>query len=462
MAPQKKIGSEFIYPIKYYNDLPPVQYPPKLLPVTQEINNSDSKFEKPSLPLDSISEYEVTTLEEALPYSALVDSELGMPLDLISMGLFDLSENQSEIPTSQNLNNPAKFDKTDLYLLGNKSATDKASINLSGQNPAIVTSAMMPPAKNQTVSNTNSSTSNPSKSTFHPSNSQTSLPSSFSRNRNQFGLLMKPGQDNSAKRPFSDFEDSVHGQKKVINQMMEESFKILWDQGYKKRKLESLRNPTNPRAKAVDIIPLFPNKKIWQNKYSIFTFDELPTLPLTDSEDFKELSNNRPNEDVQKLLDSGYNSCSLLRPREQPTSFGNNVIWVEYFLPESQKSVIQLDKKLASSDFGKSVFNATEHENLDFKLTKEYEFSSNILNSKQDFYLLSIKKNPDNTPAAYYCPIKSRFILKKRKPRTKLQSESKDPMAVSLISVSFRSPNDTDLDKESIAWKELGTLDPNL
>ncbi|OLY80552.1 hypothetical protein AYI68_g5349, partial [Smittium mucronatum] len=198
-----------------------------------------------------------------------------------------------------------------------------------------------------------------------------------------------------------DYSDDSAGQASMINAMMESTFKLMYDEHVKKIALEKLVHPSandnsiskvkKEQVRAVDIIPVLPNKDVWANTYSLFNFDELPNLPFTT--------------DTNQTTAGCYDRAAIIRPRERaPPS--DNKPWIEYFLPETQ-------------DIYTNFISPNKSEgDLNFKLVKEYDLASSMDNSRHDHYHFIIKDNDsagNYSQTAYYTQIKSRFILKKRK-----------------------------------------------
>ncbi|PVU89599.1 hypothetical protein BB561_005272 [Smittium simulii] len=451
MSSNKKVGSEFICPIKYHNELPNVQFPPKILPVTSHFLDKKIEIGQSTYVPQNIYNYSLTTLEEALPYPLLVDSELTMPIDLISMGLFDVPDSQ-QIKSESSFSNK-HFDDIDLILLGQRPITflsDKLNDKIISDSPALDSDLL------------------PSSKTFKPNTDKATLahPNSIikAEAESTFPLSYKTDNTNHKKRKSLVFDDSLQGQKDFTNKIMEDAFKMLYDKAFKENKLKALVHPTDKKSKAIDIIPLLPNKKTWQNKYTIFTFDELPSLDFLNSADFKNQNPDVSSESIAKLSEYSFKLGSMLRPREQPSSFGPNKIWLEYFLPDSATTVLNLDKKKTLENLDNPiVFELPQDENMEFKYAKSYEFASTLNNFKQEHYLISLESKNDNDFVAYYTPIASRFIMKRKKlqSNSKNYSDSEDSMFASLISVGFRETNKAEKKQIQTTLEELEPQPPN-
>ncbi|OMH83970.1 hypothetical protein AX774_g2517 [Zancudomyces culisetae] len=259
------------------------------------------------------------------------------------------------------------------------------------------------------------------------------------------------------KRKAEEFDDSVEGQRQFITKTLKKSEKIMLDHDVEKTVLDSLVHPTDKSAKAMKMIPVFPDFFMWQNDYSLFTFDDLPMPPF--------ISENEKNvvdlEENKTLSDQAYNT-TLLRAREKARGYFDKgkQVWLEYFLPESRDTaaVVAEKRELRSVDSPRDETDTQVEGDLIYKLEREYEFATAPDALRQDNLLLSIRRNErTNEPEAFYMPIKSRFIMKRRNQASTnyLQEDVEDDTSVSHISLSFRAPNADELSASQSALSQL-------
>ncbi|KAJ1679157.1 hypothetical protein EV182_002616, partial [Spiromyces aspiralis] len=225
----RKIGSEFICRVRYYNPLPPVPFPPKLLPVPPTYADFDAGNIKQAR-TRRYYEYRHTTLDEVIPLPYYADSELGIPIDPCMLGVFDEVQEKPELH---------RLDPEDEFLLakpGAPAGAKKAPQALSGKALralAISTPKMPKPAASRP------DTTKPSRA----------VPEDF----------------------------PVETQIEAVTQTFEYFSKI--EDGGEQAKdefLAGLRHPMDSSLKAVDMYPLVPNFEQWQYTYSTLIYDELP------------------------------------------------------------------------------------------------------------------------------------------------------------------------------------------
>ncbi|KAJ2715418.1 hypothetical protein H4R19_001216 [Coemansia spiralis] len=401
---QKGIGKEFLCKVRYQNPLPPVPFPPKLLPVPPTyVDASVGSYTQARL--QHYVEYRHTTLEEATPYPLFVDADYGMPIDPCILGAFDDEDDAARHRV------PA-LDKEDEFLLNLPTPAAPHAPNRESEASGAGTPAAVP-------------ASQPARMAAAAAHRATG----------------------TAKRVF---DHSLEGQLRAID----ESFAFFARYGTgadsEAALLRDLKHPTNSSLHAVEALPLFPDTEIWPNSYTVFSLDVCP------EPEFVAKMKPEPAADEQRRLGDAARDSLVFRPRVRPNNLGENEQWIETFLPEDADTAARLAARLAAATPASESDVGVEYR-LDS--SREYDVPVRPATHRQDLYMLAVDagRGEGARAVAQYVPIRSRVLLKRRAaPLAGRQYEmADDPLRITNLDLQLRDFSEEELQERAAAADRL-------
>ncbi|KAJ2774707.1 hypothetical protein IWQ57_000695, partial [Coemansia nantahalensis] len=396
------VGKEFLCKVRYQNPLPPVPFPPKLLPVPPTyVDTGVGSYTQARL--QHYVEYRHTTLEEATPYPLFVDADYGMPIDPCILGTFDDAEDAAR-------HGAQALDKDDEFLL-------------SLPTPA----AAQPPGREPDASGPGA-----------PQAQTAAQPARASAAHRATG---------AARRAF---DHSLEGQLRAIDESFAFFAKYSADADGEAALLRDLKHPTNSSLHAVESLPLFPDSEIWPNIYTVFSLDVCP------EPEFVAKMQPEPDAAERRRLGDAARDALVFRPRVRPNNIGENEQWIETFLPESPGTAERLASRLAAATL------ASERDvGVEYRLdgSREYDVPVRPATQRQDLYMLSIDAGHGQAARAVarYVPIRSRVLLKRRAaPLAGRQREiDDDPLRITNLDLQLRDFSEEELQERAAAADRL-------
>ncbi|PIA13938.1 hypothetical protein COEREDRAFT_10876 [Coemansia reversa NRRL 1564] len=399
---KKGVGKEFLCRVRYQNPLPPVPFPPKLLPIPPTYVDPDAGSYSQAR-LQHYVEYRHTTLEEATPYPMFVDADCGMPIDPCFLGTFDEDAGTARPKVHQ-------LDKEDEFLLNLPSAVGG---DTSGFTPEVNGS-------NTPGAHTPGGASTP----------RTTAP---------------PRTSSSVKRVF---DHSLRGQLQAI----EESFQFFaqYDERPEGERdlLRDLRHPTNSTLHAVEAVPLLPDEQLWPNMYTVFSVDVCP-----EPEYITEKMATLDIEERRNLGDKARESL-IFRPRVRRNNIGEDEQWIECFLPENEDTAARFHRRLEESAPANEDDQTIEYR---FEKSREYDVPVRPATHRQDLYMISTAAGNTGEAEAKYVPVKSRVLLKRRNPPTAAHYREMldDPLHITSLDLQLRDFSEDEIQERAAAMGKL-------
>jgi len=306
------------------------------------------------------------------------DNELGIPLNLIDMKVFDEGpENKTINPTE-----PPPVHEDDRILLISNDEYEK-------RKKRSVRPRVSWLRRTEYISN--------------------EVSNKFLKN-NEF-TEVKMGLSVAKDETIKNVDLSVNGQIKSITR----TFKII-----NETDLFNIKHPTKAHLKAVEIFPIFPDFVRWPNTYSHVQYNSSPinndnseTLEKTDEITTTQLSN------------------ALLKPMQNPLDPSET--FLSYFEPtiETAKK-INLKRKHEDSDD-----EEIDDEEQEYKFVRDFEYDTNTDSKNKKIFFTF---NPEQG-GAFYNIIRSKLSLKKKRARSKYatQIEFDKPNRIELTKREFNS-----------------------
>ena len=177
-------------------------------------------------------------------------------------------------------------------------------------------------------------------------------------------------------------------------------------------------HPTKPQLSAVNIIPVFPDQRLWMNQYTLCTFDDDPTM----------LKDNIPANSANR---------ALMKPMKNPNDVEDR--FVLYFLPtesilDSQElAILQPEKK-------------EDHDA--YECVKEYAIELKIEKTRHQYFFVQ------RQDGIYYNELNSKLMLHKRRVKTKNARENFYERP-SFLYVSQREPIPEETELQQVRLKDL-------
>ncbi|KAJ2622471.1 hypothetical protein GGI25_003725 [Coemansia spiralis] len=399
----RTIGKEFLCKVRYQNPLPPVPFPPKLLPIPPTYVDPNAGSYSQSR-LHHYVEYRHTTLEEATPYPMIVDADYGMPIDPCLLGAFDEDKGVSTLGATE-------LDEKDRFLLNLPSAPKQAETEPNGL----------------TESN--------------------SLPSS------QLGQGAKPSAlPRTASNARRAFDHSVQGQLRAIEESFAYFAKYNKNPDGEQELLRNLKHPTNDKLHAVESYPLFPDEELWPNIYTAFSMDVCP------EPEFLASKKQTIDADEYKQIGNKARESLVFRPRVRQNNIGEDEQWIECFLPEDETTAQNVRERLERSS---SYVDADQGVEYRFEKSREYDMPVRPNTSRQDLYMIVVGSldGSDNAPlVAKYVPIKSKVMLKNRQlllSRMQQHEDSDDPLRITSLDLQLRDFSEEEIQERAAARNKL-------
>ncbi|KAI8915762.1 RNA polymerase II-associated [Gorgonomyces haynaldii] len=174
--------------------------------------------------------------------------------------------------------------------------------------------------------------------------------------------------------------------KQLMTQTIEDKIKSIEDSFIKSKKvaLDSLKHPTNPELKAVEIVPIFPDFGNWGNEYLLAAYDEDPTGKPQESEHATKLES------------------ALLKP----LMHADNTPSLGYFVPVDNAALALQQKRKRMMEYGEDDDDKTEYR---YQFVRE--FTHKVVESNFPFYL-EIRTDEGG---AFYNKIHRKINLTKRR-----------------------------------------------
>jgi RNA polymerase II-associated factor 1 len=177
-------------------------------------------------------------------------------------------------------------------------------------------------------------------------------------------------------------------------------------------------HPTKPQLTAVNIVPVFPDQRLWMNQYTLCTFDDDPTM----------LKDNIPTNSVNR---------ALMKPMKNPDDAEDR--FVLYFLPTEPTPDNQ---ELA-------IVHSEKKENPDiYECVKEYAIELKLEKTRHQYFFVQ------RQDGIYYDELNSKLMLHKRRAKTKNARECFYERP-SFLYVSQREPMPEEIELQQVRLKDL-------
>ncbi|RPB08291.1 Paf1-domain-containing protein [Morchella conica CCBAS932] len=374
---------DYIVRIRYQNTLPPPQCPPKLLDIP---NSAAAQFTDTSF---------ASKLARTESLCVDVDSELGMPLDMVHVPrVFD-----GDDAAIRPLDPTPPVDPRDRLLLRSASSLGQTALTKTGSASAI-----------SFLRRTEYISAEQSRSTFKGSGSTTSdrmLQASRAKR------TATKDQDNDPLRilqailkGFDVANPETAGQGTIGLKNLAAGDKAAANA---ERNWKELRHPNKPQLRAVETFPLLPDFNATSDSggYMLFKFSANPVVAGARRD---------------ARLDVG-----LLKPHEKPVDEEGNVDAVgqdvfDYYLPASSGVASGIKRKFAAyKDDPTSGDEAVEEEDeFRYEYVRSYETKSHKQHSDEleEAALIFHAGDEEKARGAYFYPVLTRYVLRpKRKSR---------------------------------------------
>jgi len=353
----------FICRLRFQNNLPELPFNPKLV-------------EFP-FPRDRLYSYKTSQLIENTPYKMLPpDTELGIPLNLIDMKVFEEGpENKNYNPTEP----PPVHEDDKILLISNEEIERRKKRSVRPQVSWL--------RRTEYISN--------------------EISNKFLKN-NEF-TEVKMGLSIAKDSAIKDVDLSVTGQIKSISR----TFKII-----NETDLFNIKHPTKSHLKAVEIFPIFPDFVRWPNVYSHVQYNSSPisndNLEKTDEITSTQLSN------------------AILKPMQNPLDPSET--FLSYFQPSVETAKkINLKRKHHDDSDDEEIDNETQ----EYNFVRDFEYdTSNDAKNKKVFFTF----NPEQGGAFYNIVRSKLSLRKKRaRSKYATQVEFDKPNHIELTKREFTS-----------------------
>ncbi|KAJ2780479.1 hypothetical protein H4R18_003423 [Coemansia javaensis] len=428
---KKGVGKEFLCKVRYQNPLPPVPFPPKLLPVPPTyVDPSVGSYSQARL--QHYVEYRHTTLEEATPYPMFVDADYGMPIDPCLLGAFD---EEGEVPQQ----GAQELDKEDEFLL-------------SLPAPAAAAAAAAEPSANGDGAPGAAPAAQPAR----PAAAAAAAAAAATATAAPAVAAGVHRAGGSAKRAF---DHSLEGQLRAIDETFAYFAKYDAQADGPAALLRDLKHPTNNKLHAVEAVPLFPDAEIWANMYTVFSLDTCPEPEYAAAD--KTTTTMTP-EERARLGDVARESL-VFRPRVRQNNIGEDEQWIETFLPEDEGTAARLRARLAQ---GAPATAADADVEYRLEKSREYDMPVRPATHRQDLYMLTFDDGAESSssngagggrPVARYMPIKSRVLLKRRNAQLagRQRDLADDPLHITSLDLQLRELSEEELQERAAAMDTL-------